>query len=396
MGTKITGGVLLIVGTSIGAGMLALPIVTAASGFVASSLMLLVCWTIMTFGAFLLLEVNLWLPPRNNIITMARTTLGRPGEIIAWASYLLLLYSLLSAYISSGSDIFHGFTRILGIHSPVWLDSLVFVFIFGSIVFRGIQPVDYVNRALMITKFGSLFILIFFAMPHVQTGPLLQGQPALLTSTITVMLTSFGFANIIPSLRSYFHDDVKVLRKAVLIGSLIPLCCYLLWDLVILGTLPHATLVAIMQGGGSVTELTQALSQALQNASITGVARIFTTICILTSFLCVALSLSDFLADGLRIEKIGLGNALVNAMTFFPPLAIVIFYPSIFVKALNYAGICCVVLIVLLPALMAWSGRYHKKHLALGHYQVMGGRWAVVLLMIVSFVIIALGIQAAL
>ena len=148
-----------------------------------------------------------------------------------------------------------------------------------------------------------------------------------------------------------------------------------------------------MQHGGSVTELTQSLSYYLHNASITAFSHVFTAICVLTSFLGVSLGLSDFLADGMKTKKEGAGNWKVAATAFLPPLVIVLFYPNIFVKALSYAGTFCVVLIVLLPALMAISGRYYKKLATAGAYQVLGGKFTVALLTIVAFIIIGLGIK---
>ena len=75
--TKLLGGILLIVGTAIGGGMLALPIATAEAGFTNSLILLFLCWFIMTVSAFLVLEVNLWLPANTNIISMSRILLGR-------------------------------------------------------------------------------------------------------------------------------------------------------------------------------------------------------------------------------------------------------------------------------------------------------------------------------
>lgn len=77
---RTLGGVLLVAGTTIGAGMLALPIVTGFAGFWPSALMLIVFWVFMTYTALLLLEVNLWMEkPGGNMIAMAEMTLGK-GE----------------------------------------------------------------------------------------------------------------------------------------------------------------------------------------------------------------------------------------------------------------------------------------------------------------------------
>ena len=98
MDLKLLGSILLIMGTSIGAGILALPISEASLGFFGASALLLLAWCVMTLGAFLILEVNLWLDDRSHLISMAKKTLGPLGELAAWGSYLFLLYSLLSAY----------------------------------------------------------------------------------------------------------------------------------------------------------------------------------------------------------------------------------------------------------------------------------------------------------
>lgn len=394
MDTKIFGGVLLVVGTSIGAGMLALPIASAGGGFIYSTILLIACWIVMTFSAFLLLEVTLWLPPRTNMISMARATLGKPGEVIAWVSYLLLLYALLAAYISGGSAIFDVVASVLHVKFSAAIDAILFVVLFGLIVYKGIKPVDYVNRYLMFAKFGSFLLLILFAVPYLDHHKLAGGNALLLTPTVMVVMTSFGFAQLIPSLRSYFESDVKKLRLAILIGSLIPLGCYILWNLVILGAVPREGgkgLLQIMQAGGSVPALVQSLSYFLKNSLVTSVAHVFTMICVPTSFLSVSLGLSDFLADGLQIDKEGKNHWIIFALTFLPSLLIVLFYPSIFVKALSYAGIFAIVLLVLLPAFMILSGRYYKN-LSVGCYQVMGGKTAVVLLVLAAFFIVGLGI----
>src|SRR5579872_3346282 len=107
MNSKLIGGVLLVVGTTIGAGILALPVATAELGFWGSIVLLTGCWAMMTACAFLFLEVNLWLPPNSNLISMAGATLGKGGQAVVWTVYLLLLYSILSAYVAGGGDLFH-------------------------------------------------------------------------------------------------------------------------------------------------------------------------------------------------------------------------------------------------------------------------------------------------
>lgn len=393
MNSKLVGGTLLIIGTSIGGGMLALPISAASSGFLNSSLLLFTCWFIMTFCAFLVLEVNLWLPKNSNIISMANATLGKAGSFFAWLCYLMLFYCLLAAYISSGSDILGSFIMKTGWASPSWFNAILFVVLLGFVVYNGIQSVDYINRALMFTKLGAYMVLVAAVITYVDPPRLITGNMHYLVISVTVMITSYGFATIVPSLRSYFDDDVKQLRKVILIGSFIPLICYILWDLAILGSIPtegDKGLLKMLSSGHSTTDLPHALSYYLKNDWITFFARVFTSVCVATSFLGVALAMSDFLADGLRITKTGRGNFIIYSATFIPPFFISVFYPNAFIMGLSLGGIFCTVLLVLYPGLMAWSGRYIKG-IATG-YQVIGGKGSLILVFLCATAILSIGL----
>lgn len=56
---KLTGGVLLISGTCIGAGMLALPITMGSSGFWLSVVLLVLCWLGTYLSGLYVLEANM-------------------------------------------------------------------------------------------------------------------------------------------------------------------------------------------------------------------------------------------------------------------------------------------------------------------------------------------------
>ncbi len=394
MDFKLMGSILLIAGNAIGAGMLALPIATSQLGFPGALLLLFAGWFVMTVGALILLEVNLWLPANSNIISMAKATLGPFGQIIAWLSYFLLLYSLLCAYIAGGSDLFHNLLFMRGIRVAPSYTALLFTLLFGLIVYCGIRAVDYANRVLMFCKLGAYFLLVVLLLPVISAAKLASGSLLHITSSaaLTVTMTSFGFAAIVPSLRVYFGGDTAKLKKAIIIGSLLPLICYILWDLVIMGVIPlHGDhgLLRMLHSKTSTSDLVNTLSATTTEKAVTVFIKLFTSICVLTSFLGVALSLADFLADGLQLEKRGLQNVWIHLLTFLPPLVVVLFYPDAFIKALEYAGIYCVTLLVLLPAWMAWRGRYHRKMRSV--FQVSGGKSLLLFLIVASLFVIVKG-----
>ena len=270
---KLLGGILLIVGTSIGGGMLALPVSTAPVGFTNSIVFLILCWLLMTLGALLVLEVNMRLPVGSNMVSMAKATLGIPGQVIAWITYLLLLYTLLAGYISGGSDVLNGVLQHLNLHFPDWITSLLFTSLFSFVVYNGIRTVDYVNRGLMFGKLGVYLLLVLIISPHVHLEALSEGSAKTITGSLMILITSFGFASIVPSLREYFHDDIAALRKVILLGSLIPLACYIIWNAVIMGVIAREGehgLIALNTTQHMTSELTNALSASVHSNWITG------------------------------------------------------------------------------------------------------------------------------
>lgn len=389
MQSRFIGGILLIVGTSIGGGMLALPVANAATGFWQSSLFLIGCWVIMTLGALFILEVNLYLPAGKNMISMASATLGQPGLLVAWVSYLFLLYTLLSAYISGGADVLGGLLQVAHIQVPPWVAILLFTIFFGWVVYGGIRTVDLVNRGLMFAKLGIYFILVILISPYVHLEHLQDGNFRYIIGSVMILITSFGFAIIVPNLREYFDDNIPLLKKVILIGSVIPLFCYLAWDAVIIGSLPSRgehSLATLLQDEHTTSSLALMLSAAVNNSIISSLFNVFTSICMLTAFLGVSLCLISFLGDGLQLEQKGKQGFWLFLLTFLPPCLIVLFYPGAYIHALGYAGFFCVILLLLMPALMSFFGRKHFKPV----FIVPGGKVTQVLLMVFSVGLLAI------
>ena len=70
---------LIVAGTTIGAGMLALPIASAGIGFSASLILILFTWFLMTYTALLMLELHQYANPDATLTTLAKTLLGQRG-----------------------------------------------------------------------------------------------------------------------------------------------------------------------------------------------------------------------------------------------------------------------------------------------------------------------------
>lgn len=385
---SVLGGILLIAGCCIGAGMLGLPILSAQTGFYPSLSMFILCWLFMVTTGLLLLEVNLWYSGEVNIITMAGKTLGRSGQSIAWFVFLFLFYSLMVAYIAASGSLITGFVKQwtdLDVHHSI--GCLVFTLLFGVVLYVGTGAVDWFNRLLMIGLVITYVCLVVMGASHVDAKLLEHHNWNAVTNVIPVVIVSFGYHNLVPSLTTYFHRDVVSLKKVILIGSAIPLIIYVVWEWLILGIVPLTDFKEALDQGEIATE---ALKNAVGASWILDVAQAFAFFAIVTSFVGVALSFVDFLADGLKIKKTPQGKILLIALALAPPLICALMYPTIFLTALNIAGgYGAVILFGILPALMVWKGRY-VQHLGLPQL-VPGGK--PVLVAIIAFAVWVITLQ---
>lgn len=376
---SLVGGMLLVAGCCIGAGMLALPILTGLAGFFPSLATLFFAWAGMTFTAFLLVEINGWFSKRVNLLSMTEKTLGKAGRSAAWISYLFLFYALLIAYISASGTVFAGiFEAIFHLTIPSWMASCFFTALFGWIIYLDTRPVDLVNRVLMVGLIATYFGMIGFGLFSIEPKYLLHWQPKSLLASLPVLVISFGFHNLIPSLTSYMKGDLKRVRFTILGGSLIVLAIYILWSLFVLGIVPYDGPDGILANYARGNEATVALKAILGSSWIGYFAQGFAFFAIVTSFLAQGLTLTHFLADGLKVEVMRHTSRWLILFVLLPPLGFALIYPNVFLKALSFAGgICAMILFGILPVLMVWIGRYRQR--LSSTYQTAGGKIGLIL-----------------
>lgn len=381
--TRVLGGVLLVSGTTIGAGMLALPVITCFAGFYPSIFLFFFFWLLMLCTAFFFLDVCLSLKEGDNLVSMAGATLGIWGKGVCWIFYLLLLYCLTAAFIAGSAPLFFEAIKfITGYSMPKWMAPLCLPVIFGSCVYLGTKGVDYVNRLLMLGLVISYFLLVSLVPQHMQTAFLDHFDWTLTLVAVPIVITSFGYHIIIPSLSVYLKRDIKLMRIILVLGSVIPLIVYLIWQFLVIGAVPLPLLKdAWLKGEAS----TIPLGIILDNQWIKIGARFFSFFAIVTSFLGSSLGLSDFLRDGFKLKKNVSGSLIASVLTFVPPLIFVYVLERGFYLALQYAGVFVAVLIGVLPAAMAWR----LKH---AFYQSFWGRFLLSAVIIVCLAIIAVDI----
>ncbi|WP_436322481.1 aromatic amino acid transport family protein [Vibrio cidicii] len=396
--SKIFGSTLIIAGTTIGAGMLALPLASAGIGFSISLMIMVSLWALMAFTALLMVEVHQEAQSNATLHTLAKQILGPRGKLIASFSMLFLFYALCAAYIAGGGAQFATrVTQWFGVQVDGALATTLFTLLVATIVTIGTSTVDKVNRVLFTLKIVAMVAVLFFLAPNVSQAYLLSMplEQGLVVASIPVIFTSFGFHGSIPAIVRYLDGDTGSLRKAILFGSLIPLVIYIFWQIVTLGVVKQDDLLANSALSGLIAQLAITVHQS-QLGTLVGV---FADLALLTSFLGVSLGLFEFLGDTLKKQQENSNRVIAAVVTFTPPLGFALFYPQGFITALGYAAIALTILAIFLPVAMVNKVRKQNPQRA---YRVAGGQVSLLLtggvgvLIVTAQLLISLGLLPSL
>ncbi len=389
MKNKILGSALMIAGTTIGAGMLAMPLTSAGIGFGATVLLLFGLWLLLTYTGLLFMEVYQTAKrPDVGVASLAEQYFGMPGRVLTTGSLLILLYALLAAYITGGGSLLSGLMpEFSDADVKLKVSIVLFTVILGIFVIIGIKGVDGLTRLLFIGKIAAFLFVLAMMFPNVQMKNLMATpiDNKLILAAVPIFFTSFGFHVIMASINTYLDADIRRIRIAILIGTAIPLGAYLLWQLATHGVLSQSEFIQILQQDPTLNGLVKATREITGSAILGEVVRLFSALALITSFLGVALGIVECVGDLLKRVRLPANRLLLAPLTFVPPLMFALFYPNGFIAALGYAGLLFAFYGLLLPIGLAWRARKLYPELP---YRVAGGNAALILAFVAGIIII--------
>lgn len=282
MDKKFWGATFTLTGTIIGAGILGLPYVFSQSGFLYGLFWLIILSAIMLVISLALGEVVQNTKGNHQLAGYAKKYLGKTGQKIVILAMFIEIYAATLAYLigeaQSLSQIFTGslnYAILFGI--GFWL-IMTFLMHEGL---KGLKKIETYGVLAVILIVISLF---FYLFPQIQSQNLSIVSNQNFFFPIGVILFAFlGFTSI-PELKMEIKGEIKNLKKAIIVGSLIPLILYILFTFTFVGTLgKNINPVATLSFGPIVTIL-----------------GIFT---MLTSYFVLSFSLKDMLQYDLNLSR---------------------------------------------------------------------------------------------
>lgn len=383
---NILNALFLIAGTCIGGGMLVLPVSSSSSGFWPSVLVMLMACIFMTITGLLFLEATLWMKQGAHVISLSKELLNKFGQAVCWVIYLFIGYASLVAYTSGGGkELSFVFTELFSIPLSNEYGGVIYLCIFSGVIYLGAQIAERVNTILFISMIVAYLCMLGLA-PKTIHSLLLERQDWSATHLLFIvplMLATFSFPGIVPTIVPYLNGEVKAVRIAIIGGTSLTFVVYFLWLLIVLGTVPYEGPNGLQEAFLCDIPATECLHYAIQNPLLSYVAQFFAFFALTTSFLGIGLALFDFLADGLGISKKGTGKFVLNLLIGIPTLFFALYFQRAFITAIELTGgIGDSIISGLIPAIMVWNGRY--RLFKQGSYQVMGGKLLLVFVCLFS------------
>lgn len=362
----LTGVVALITGSTVGAGILALPSVCAETGVVPSISGIVGTWTLLLLSALLLAEINVSVmrerdevrfehgrghsPVVISLPDMAMTTLGKTGSYVMSATYLFASTTLLVAYIAKAGEIIETIDPALTLEAS----TIGFTVGLGAVMaFGSVNVIDNINRVLTIVLMGLFFgILYEGAIVADFKNYDLINDASKLPEAIPIMFLSLIYHDLVPVICAYMNGDLKEIRKAIVVGSCVPLFMFIAYLIVALSI--NNTSVASGLGFEDPLDL-------LLKSDVGWIVGGFSFCAISTSFIGTCLGVTSTIEPKIKetfAEK-GLTAKGAKKVSYFAtlilPLIIALSASDIFLPATKFAGSYgAPVLYGLLPSVMCF------------------------------------------
>ncbi|MBI4016342.1 MAG: amino acid permease [Candidatus Aenigmarchaeota archaeon] len=305
-------------GCIIGAGILGIPYVFVKAGFWTGMVVLVVIGIAMLVVHLLIGEVALRTKKCHQLVGYAQKYLGNWGKRLMLFSMCVGIYGALLAYtIGVGQSL----TAVFGGTLLFW--SSVFYILMAFLLFGGIKVLaesELWMEALKLFIF-AIVVIMLFASSNFSADNLAGFSLENLFVPYGVVLFAFIGTAAIPEVREETKKCLFIAKKAIIIGSLIPLIIYTLFALAVVGV-----------SGAGTTEVATIGTASVGNAGFV-LMQLFAILAMTTSFAALGYALKESYNEDFGITKF---NAWLLTMVIPPILAFLL--NTSFVKILDITG----------------------------------------------------------
>lgn len=349
-------------GTVIGAGILGIPYVIAKTGFLYGFILIILLGLAYLFLNLFLGEVVLRTKKQHQLPGYAEKYLGKWGKRAITLSMFIGLYGALTAYLIGEGATLHS---IFGFGSPL-LYTLIFFVITFLIIYRGIKATGKAELILISLLFLVVIFIGLFSFRQINPANLTHLDLAKILVPYGVIVFAYIGLPSIPEMQEELGKEKKLMKKAIIFGSVAPIILYLLFSLIIVGIVGLENFEMLEPNQRIAT-----IALSIYSHRILGIfANILAVLAMFTSFLTIGIALGEIFEYDYNLSR---GLSLL--LTFSLPLLIVIFNLTTFITVLGVTGAFAGGIDGILVILMYWRSKLlgdRKPEYSLKKHTVLG------------------------
>ena len=314
-----------LIGTTVGAGILGIPYVIAKTGIVYGLILLLLIGTAYIFINLFVGEIVLRTKEQHQLVGYVGKYLGTWGKRIMCLSILIVSYGALTAYLIGVGATLHS---IFKIGFPL-LYSLIFFVLTFYIVYKGIKATGKAELILISLLFLIVLVIGFLSIGKIDVLNFKPHDIGKIFLPYGVIVFAFLGLPSIPELQEELGKQKKKMKKAIIIGSVIPIILYILFSVVIIGIVGLNNFELL-----EPNERIATIALSMYSYPVLGIlANTLAILAMLTSFLTIGIALVCTFQYDYKFS-----NLTSLFLTFSLPLLIVLFDFTSFISILGLTG----------------------------------------------------------
>ncbi len=342
---KLLIAIATLMGTIVGAGILAIPYVVSQSGFLIGFIIMVLLGLGILFLNLLVGEIVLRTKEQHQLTGYAEKYLGKWGKRLMTFSLLFSLYGALTAYLIGEGETLKA---IFHFGNPLWYSLIFFVLTF-LIIYKGIKAAGKVELILIICLLLVITLIGIFSYKDINGNYLTTINLAKFFVPYGVIFFAFIGYPAIPEMQEELEQNKSKMKKAIIIGSLIPIVLYLCFTFFVVGIIGLENFELL---GPNQRIATIALS--MYSSPILGTfANLIAVLAMFTSFLTIGIALTEVYEYDYFFSR---RKALLLAFSI--PLLVTIFKLSTFVTVIAITGAVAGGLEGILIILMYWKAKF--------------------------------------
>lgn len=317
----VVRAIALMIGMLIGAGILAMPYVIYQAGFWTGMLVLAFITFAILFMHLYIGEVVLRTKGRHQLTGYVEKYLGKRAKHILTLSMLFMLNGGLIAYIlGEGAAL----RAIFGGNDFVF--SMVFFVVMAVLVFFGLKVIADSEVVIGFAMIVTIFLICLFSAFHIDFSNFHGFDIMKFFIPYGVIFFAIVGGGAVPPMKAVLEKNKKKLKKAIILGTLIPLVIYALFSIIVIGVVGKN--FNVLEQGVATVALGLVLGKYMNIF-----ANLFAVFSMATSFIAMALIMKWVYQYDYKLNK-----NLAWFLTCIIPLILVLLKITTFVRVLALIG----------------------------------------------------------